>query len=51
MHTQAVEQAVQLVSEAAEKVIGVEARDGYVLVNATLRHRSDFPNAFRKGSY
>ena len=49
VHRQADGRAVQLVSEAAEKMIGVEARDGYV--NATLRYRRDFPSPFRYDSY
>ena len=39
----------ELVSGAAEKVIGVEAKDGYV--NATMRHSSDFLNPLLEGSF
>ena len=41
VHTQAVERAVRMVTEACTTVIGDEARDGHI--TAKLKHRRQFP--------
>ena len=50
VHSKAVGRAFQLVSEAAEKVIGVEVTDGYV-GRCNAGHSSNSPNPLREGGF
>ncbi|GBL73723.1 hypothetical protein AVEN_230709-1 [Araneus ventricosus] len=47
-HTQAVERCVKLVTEASQKVLGSNSRDGFI--RTTLLSRSSMPN-FSSKSY
>ena len=48
-HTQSVERCVKLISEAATKVCGDTARDGYI--RAKITARSELPTFDNKGQY
>ncbi|GBN70667.1 hypothetical protein AVEN_178905-1 [Araneus ventricosus] len=48
-HTQSVERCVKLISEAAMKVCGETARDGYI--RAKLQARKELPKFGKKGQY
>ncbi|GBM88191.1 hypothetical protein AVEN_57948-1 [Araneus ventricosus] len=48
-HTQAVERCVKLVTEASQKVVGSNSRDGFI--RTTLLSRSSMPSFTSKSSF